>query len=191
MGGLAKASLPLAGETMAAHVVRRVRPQVGRLVLSVERVDPGLDALGLEQIPDAPPGGRGPLVGLMTVMRAIAARYDWLLLVPCDAPFVPVDLAERLLRSAAAAELPGAVVRYASELQPTFSLWNRSLLEALEDAVERQRMGGFKQFLERADLAVLEWPDSEVSPFFNVNDPADLEQAGRILAGHERLCAPC
>jgi len=181
MGGRPKPLESLAGKPLLQHVIERIRPQVGRLYLSVGRPSEELAGFGLPVVADPEPGV-GPLAGMLAVLKALKAGQEWLLLAPCDAPFLPPDLSTRLLTCARNAGLPGAVVRYRAELQPTFSVWNRGLLPRLEQAVSKQGLRGFKQFLAEVDLAVLDWPESEPSPFFNINDPAALEQAERLLA---------
>ena len=179
MGGAVKALLPLGDRPLLQHVIDRVDPQLDELLLSVERPSEAFEAFGLPQVPDPQPDG-GPLGGLLSAMQAMSPDHDWLLLVPCDAPFVPPDLAARLLACALAAARPGAVVCYHSEIQPTFSIWNRSILPRLEPAVLEQGMAGIKQFLNVVELAELNWPDSEPSPFFNINDQDALLKAGRL-----------
>jgi len=181
MGGELKALSELAGKPLLNHVIDRIRPQVEQLCLSVSQPLDKLAGYGLTQVCD-PGEDAGPLAGLMSALQAMQRDNDWLLLVPCDAPFVPLDLASRLLDRALETGKPGAVVRYQSELQPTFSLWNRTLLPRLEQAVKVGHMRGFKQFLQGTGLAILDWPGVDPSPFFNINDPVALQAAGQLLA---------
>jgi molybdopterin-guanine dinucleotide biosynthesis protein A len=181
MGGQRKSLIPLAGKSLLAHVIARLRPQVRTLLLSVETHDHELDAFELPQLPDPAAGSNGPLGGLLSALEAVAGEGDWLLLAPCDAPFLPPDLGARLLRGALDAGALGAVARYLGELQPTFSLWHRELLPALRRAVLKDRLGGFKQFLSRQPLPAVDWPGAEVPPFFNVNTPQDLARASALV----------
>lgn len=190
MGGKNKALLPLAGKPLLRHVIDRVSPQVAELYLSVEQPSDAMAAFGLPQIMDPEPDA-GPLAGLMTVLQKTDSKHEWLLLAPCDAPFIPRDLAVRLLECALSRALPGAIVRYRSEAQPTFSIWNRCLLPRLEQAVVGEKMTGFKQFLRVTELAVLDWPESDPSPFFNINDQDALRYAGRLFNPETGVKDPC
>ena len=181
MGGVAKAHELLAGKPLIQHVIDRLQAQLGSLVLSVERESAEFAPYGLPQVADPEPGSCGPLGGLLSAMRQMDAGYDWLMLAPCDAPFLPRDLAVRLKQQAVIAGGEGCVARYQDELQPTFSIWNRSLLPALESAVVEQGMGGFKQFLKAHPLAVLDWESADISPFCNINDPDSLAEVNRFL----------
>lgn len=180
MGGETKALLPLAGEPMLKHVIDRVKPQVAELSLSVEYPSDSFAGFGLQQLPDRKPDG-GPLEGLLAALQWMDPDFDWLLLVPCDAPFVPGDLAKQLYESATESGLAGALVRYGDEIQPTFSLWHRSILPALQHAVTAGGLSGFKQFLRRVRLAERDWPPSTPSPFFNINDQEALREAGQMI----------
>ena len=182
MGGVTKAHQLLAGKPLLQHVIERLAPQVGRVVLSVETISDGFSDFGLEQVEDPKPGHGGPLGGLVAALRSVAEDHEWLLLVPCDAPFLPLNLAKRLCRFAVEAEAEGCVVRYAGSVQPTFSIWNRSLLASLEKAVLEDGMGGFKQYLTVRPQALLDWEKTDISPFFNINDAATLVEAERLLS---------
>ena len=80
MGGTSKALAMLAGRPLLQHVIDRLAPQVAVLVLSVERGDPALAEFGLRQVPDPALGSNGPLGGLLSVLEAMPAGCDWLLL---------------------------------------------------------------------------------------------------------------
>ena len=181
MGGRFKALAPLGGKPLIRHVIDRLQPQVRSLVLSVEKHVPDFEVFGLPQVEDPAPGSRGPLGGLLSAMANMEVDCDWMLLAPCDAPFLPLELAERLLKCALNDDQAGCVVRYAAEVQPTFSLWHRRLLPRLEEAVLEEGMAGFKQFLRDTPVAILDWESSDPSPFFNINDPDALEEAAILL----------
>lgn len=178
-----KALAELQGEPLIRHVVERLQPQVSSLIVSVDEVNPVFEAMGLIQAVDPRPGQQGPLAGLLAALDMVCENHEWLLLVPCDAPFLPMDLGRRLHQRAAASRLPGCMVRYEGELQPTFSLWHRRLLPELRHAVSDEGLGGFKQFLGRVCLSILDWEVLSVSPFFNVNTPQDLALARSMLDG--------
>ncbi len=181
MGGGFKALAPLGGKPLLRHVIERLQPQVQSLVLSVEKHVAEFDAFGLPQVEDPAPGSRGPLGGLLSALGNMEADCHWMLLVPCDAPFLPLELAQRLLNCALDKDQWGCTVRYDAQVQPTFSLWNRRLLPRLEKAVLEEGMAGFKQFLRVSPLAVLDWEQADFSPFFNINEPDTLAEAARLF----------
>lgn len=195
MGGRDKALEKLAGAPLIGHVIERIRRQVSDLALSVERPAPSLAAFGFPQLADPVPGHRGPLSGLLSGLRHFSDRYPWVLLVPCDAPFLPTDLGSKLLACALEKSLPGAVAVYRDEWQPTFSIWHRSLLPQVEQAVEDSGLGGFKQLMRTVEVAGCSWRADEGSsnppPFLNVNDPETLEEASIWLRHAVGGALPC
>ena len=68
MGGADKATLRLAGRSLAAHAVDRLEPQVERLAISANGDPARLSALGLPVLADAQ--SQGPLSGVL-------AALDW------------------------------------------------------------------------------------------------------------------
>jgi len=179
MAGVNKALQDLCGKPVLSHVIQRMQPQCSSLLLSVEVADPQWQPFGLQQVADPETGSNGPLGGLLAGMEALQGNADWLLLAPCDAPFLPFDLGARLMEAAHRDHATAALVSSEGEWQPTFSLWNLQLLPQLRAATTRQGMRGLKEFLLGVPHAVLTWPDQQPPPFFNINTAADLATAGR------------
>ncbi|MGF6728479.1 molybdopterin-guanine dinucleotide biosynthesis protein A [Paraburkholderia youngii] len=98
MGGVDKGLQPLRGEALAAHVLRRLAPQTGPLMISANRHPDIYAALGAPYratvVADTLPDFPGPLAGMLAGLRAAGTAY--LLSVPCDSPWLPADLAARL-----------------------------------------------------------------------------------------------
>lgn len=191
MAGGDKALVRLAGKPLLQHVIDRVAPQVDALALSVETPSAALAAFALPQLPDPAPGHRGPLGGLLSALRHFSTSHEWLLLAPCDAPFLPLNLAARLHARAAQASVACAVSLYEGELQPVFSIWHRSVLAQLAPAVECEGQSGFKQFMRGIPYAECCWPPADPPPFFNINDEAAMAWArgrSRRLSGELSPC---
>ncbi|MDG5494851.1 molybdenum cofactor guanylyltransferase MobA [Niveispirillum sp. BGYR6] len=183
----------LAGRPLLAHVVRRLAPQVGRLVLNANG-DParfaGIAELqGLPVVPDTAPNQPGPLAGLLAVLEWAArmqpaARH--VLSVPADCPFLPHDLVSRLALAAGdgVALARTAAADSSAHSHPVVGLWPVSLCQDLRVAllVEGQRRVG--QWAARHRPTFVDWPDTPLDPFLNVNTPDDLAAAERLLAVH-------
>lgn len=184
--------MPLAGWPMLQHVIDRMAPQADPLLLAVEQYDPALDSFGLRQVPDPLPGNRGPLGGVLSALRRSARSTPWLLLVPCDAPFLPPDLGAALQSRAGRTGSMLVTAAWRGEWQPTFSLWHRALIESLDEAVTSRQLGGLKQFMREVGAEVLDWPPSPASsgpdPFYNVNDPGSLQRAEGWLSQGTKPC---
>lgn len=180
-----KALASLGGVPLLVHIIERLSPQVSALALSVESRNPLFNSFGLDQIEDPAPGSHGPLPALLAALRWLRAQEgsEWLQLSPCDTPFIPTGLVGRLSIHVGAQDSRGCVPRFRDELQPTFGLWHVSLLSAVEQGVAGG-MRGFKEFLDVHPVSILDWPEplaGAPNPFFNINTPAHLKQAERML----------
>lgn len=183
MGGPRKALLELAGRTLLTHVRERLEPQVDSLLLSCEAETGDFDAYGLELVPDLLPGYRGPLTGLFSALQHLSARGhdNGVVLCPCDAPFVPLNLVQTLLEESRDKIRPVVAVAWQGSVQPTFSLWQVQHLPVIRAAVLEQGIGGLKQVLLSMPHRIVEWPAVEPPPFFNINTPEELETAALWL----------
>jgi molybdopterin-guanine dinucleotide biosynthesis protein A len=189
MGGGDKGLLELAGRPMLAHVIERLKPQVGPMVLNANGDPARFAPFGLPVVPDTVVGFAGPLAGVLAGMRwaaRAAPRARAIVTVSTDAPFLPRDLVARL--SGALAERPGGIALASSggELHPVIGLWPVALADDLEAALD----AGLRKVLhwtDRHGTVPVEFPFLEiggraVDPFFNANTPAELDEARAMLA---------
>ena len=183
MGGQAKAFVQLGGRPMIETVIQRLRPQVSSLLLCVDEADAPFVALGLPLVTDVVRSHRGPLTGLCSALAFLqhATDANWLLLCPCDAPFLPADLAQRLLAGAVEQDCAVASARYAGHAQPTFSAWRVDTFAAIETAVLQRGQGGLMHMLGLLPHVLVDWPEQAPPPFFNINTPEELAQAAAWL----------
>lgn len=180
MQGRDKGLLRLHGQALVGHVVQRLQPQVGQLLINANRHARQYAAWGtvVADAPDLPPQC-GPLLGLATGLRA--SLTPWVLSVPCDSPWLPQDLGARLWQGLGNATAPCAATppRLAAawangRRQGVFVLAHRSLLPALEAWL---RGGGRKvdAWLEHA--GVIDVPFDDPAAFVNLNTPDDWHTA--------------
>ncbi|MEH6436084.1 molybdopterin molybdotransferase MoeA [Massilia sp. DD77] len=113
MGNVDKGLQAFQGTTMVAQVLARLAPQVGGVAINANRNLGTYAALGVPVWADETPGFAGPLAGLEAGLRHCGTPY--LLTAPCDSPFLPADLAERLF---AALDEHGADVAFAATREP-------------------------------------------------------------------------
>jgi molybdopterin-guanine dinucleotide biosynthesis protein A len=189
MGGGDKGLLELAGKSMLGHVVCRLRPQVGRVIINANGDARRFAALDLPVVPDTIGGFPGPLAGVLAGMRWSAANAKgahWIVTAAADAPLLPADLVARLLD--AVAERPGSIALAQShgEMHPVIGLWPLDLAEDLEEQLSK----GVRKVLHWTDrhgtVAVPFAPERvcglDIDPFFNANTPSELEQLRAMLA---------
>ena len=177
MGESNKVQSQLAGRTLLDHVRDRLEPQVDQLIVNG---DPAI--CGEAAVVDVIDGAKGPLVGLYSalVSEQLSAA-EFLMMVPCDGPFIPTNLVAELYRDIQLADADIACVRYGGVAQPTFSLWHKRVTPAVEQALLVKKQGGFKPLLASLNSRYLDWPEQVVNPFFNINTQDDLVEAEALL----------
>lgn len=181
MGGADKLLLPLGGGTILDAILDRLAPQVALIAVNTAG-DPGrLVRWDLPVWPDRDATRPGPLAGVLAAMAgAEALGAEAVVTVPCDVPFLPRDLVQRLRASAppgggavAAAAVPADA---APTLHPACALWPVAWRKRLERdlAAGVRRLGDWAQAMG-AGVAV--FPAGGPDPFLNVNTPEDLAVA--------------
>lgn len=174
MGGRDKGLQILDRQPMITHIIERLQPQVGRLLINANQNQEAYELFGLPIIADVISNFVGPLAGLHAGLSYCSTPY--LLSVPCDCPFLPTDLASRLGNALVSS---GADIAYAitinqnqTEHHPVFCLLKRDV------------MVGLGEYLSEGGRKVLSWvscqPHVQVvfddhSAFLNINTPDDLK----------------
>jgi len=177
LGGRDKGLVDVAGRPLIAHVLARFAPQVDAVLVSANRHHDAYAGFGHRVLADAEPDHPGPLAG---IARGLAhCRTPLLAIVPCDAPFLPLDLVAKLH---AALELNAAEIAIAhtgNREQPAFAL----LAATLGPSVARSLARGARGLLawqRRHRLAVV--PFADTTAFDNLNTTADCALAATRLA---------
>jgi len=175
MGGVDKGLVPLAGRAMAAHVIERLAPQVGAILVNANQNADAYAALGHPVVPDAVGDYAGPLAGLHAGLSR--ASTPFVVTVPCDSPFLPPDLVARLADGLVGAGAALAVARTFDQPHPVFALMRRDVLPNLAAFLEG---GGRKIDAWYANLAVVEVTfDDCADAFRNINTRDELDAASR------------
>ncbi|MEZ5852529.1 MAG: molybdenum cofactor guanylyltransferase MobA [Hyphomicrobiaceae bacterium] len=189
MGGGDKALLELGANSMVGHVVARLRPQVGCMVLNANGDPERFAALGLPVVADTVAGFVGPLAGVLAGMRWAAVHVPaatHVLTVSSDAPFLPENLVARLVAAAAARPQAIMLAQSGDELHPVIGLWPVHYADDLEAALN----DGVRKVLRWTDrhgtvgvpFPFVEAGGERIDPFFNANTPEELDEARRLLA---------
>jgi molybdopterin-guanine dinucleotide biosynthesis protein A, proteobacterial len=170
MGGVDKGLQPLRGRPMVEWVLERLAPQVSEIIVNANQNVERYEQLGHRVVRDEIGGFAGPLAGLHAGLKA--AKHPLVCTVPCDSPFLPLDLIKRLSSSLEKRDL--AVAKTGTQPHPVFALMKRQVRESLEAFLAQ---GGRKIDAWYAALEVVEVPfDDEADAFRNINT---LEELGR------------
>ena len=185
MGGGDKGLTLLGGRPLMDRIIERIRPQVSELIINANGNSARFAEYGLAIVPDVIGDFAGPLAGVLTGMEWAAENAPdaaWVASFATDAPFVPLDLVERL---AAAVETEGADIACASSAgwtQPVFGLWPVALREPLRRAMIDEEMRTIKRWTDRYKVALVEFECDPVDPFFNINRAENIAEAETLLA---------
>ncbi len=185
MGGGDKALLRIGDETILDRALRALAPQCARVIINANG-DPARYAFtGLPVIPDSVPGFAGPLAGILAGLDWAAAHAPELAFavsIPGDCPFLPSDLVERLWQAREAAGMPLACARSGEWRHPVVGLWPVSLRHDLRRALIDEGLHKMEVWTARHGVAIADWSDRPVDPFFNVNTPEDFAKAAEVAA---------
>ena len=170
MGGVDKGLQPFRGKPMVAHAVERLAPQVDELLINANR-NPGAYAqFGHRVIADEIAGFAGPLAGFE---RGLAhAQGELVVTVPCDSPFLPVDLVARLRAALDSRGADLAVAKTGEQAHPVFCLMRRTVLPSLQ-----RFLGSGQRKIDRwySELRIEEVAfDDEADAFLNINTREEL-----------------
>lgn len=183
-----KGLLELSGKPMLGHVIDRLKPQVGRMVINANGDPARFGAFGLPVVADTIEGYVGPLAGVLAGLQWSAANtpeVTHIATVSADAPFLPANLVERLKQAVHGRPSSIAVAAAGGELHPVIGLWP----VALAGDLERSLMAGVRKVLawtDRHGTVPVEFPFIEIKgrsidPFFNANTPEELDEARALL----------
>ncbi len=187
MGGGDKALLEIGGVTILDRVLATLSAQTVGIIINANGDPRRFADTGLTVVPDNVPDYPGPLAGILAGLDWLAAEnngIEWLLSVPGDCPFLPDDLVERLhaARRKMGTGVPLACARSGEWRHPVVGLWPLALREDLRHALTQEGLRKIEVWTARHGIAVADWPDQPVDPFFNVNTPEDAKRAGQLAS---------
>jgi len=174
MGGVDKGLQMFRGAPMALHVILRLTPQVGTLIINANQNIGPYEGFGYAVWPDQLSGFEGPLAGLQTGLSRCETSY--LVTAPCDSPFLPDDLVSTLADALASADADIAVAvteEGERRTHPVFSLMKTSVLPSLDAYLTG---GGRKIETWYRSLPFVEvlFPDADA--FRNINTVEELRR---------------
>ena len=172
MGGVDKGLQPLQGKPLFQFIYDRLHSQVEHISVNANRNQAIYAVAGLPVFGDNIEGFQGPLSGILTALER--SETDFVLFVPCDSPFFPDNLLEKLK---SAVDFHGVSIAYVHDGErehPTFCLMARSLKEKLAAylaAGERRML----QFMRQNGAVSVDFSENKAA-FTNINTLDELQQ---------------
>ena len=166
MGGQDKGWVRWQGKPLIEHALSRVKRQTlppAEILISANRHLNEYALTGARVVSDLHQGFEGPLAGLEAGL--LHARCDWVMVVPCDMPILPLNLVQRLFEGIGS-QL-AAVAATGADLHPLCLLVHRSLAKSVSARLEA-RHASVKPWVSEIGAAMVKF-DDEVCAFENVN----------------------
>jgi molybdopterin-guanine dinucleotide biosynthesis protein A len=185
MGGGDKARIRIGGKTILERVLGRLGPQCSAIIINANGDPARFADTGLPVVADDVPDFAGPLAGILAGLDWAAAHAPDIadvVSVPGDCPFLPDDLVARLSAARRASGQPLACARSGEWRHPVVGLWRVALRDDLRKALVEENLHKIETWTARHGVAIADWPDAPIDPFFNVNTPDDAAAAERIAA---------
>jgi molybdopterin-guanine dinucleotide biosynthesis protein A len=172
MGGQDKGLIQVAGKPLIEHVIGGLQPQVGTLIININRNLDRYKVYGLPLVVDSISGYHGPLVGMASCLCVVDKEF--MATVPCDSPRLPHDLVQRLYRGLLREHAEISVAHDGEYIQPVFALMKTSLLNSLLDFLDRGKRK-ISDWYDEHKLATVDFSDVPEA-FININTPEDVGQ---------------
>ncbi len=172
-----KGLIELEGQPLIRYAINALSPQVDQLMINANRNTERYGEFGFPVISDQITGFLGPLAGMAAAIQK--SNSDYILSVPCDTPWVPVDLANRMFEAIKREGAELCVAHDGERMHPVFALINRNRLTSLTEYLSTGERA-VHRWCKQQHLAIADFSD-QPNAFINVNTPEELTAAAEII----------
>lgn len=185
MGGGDKGMIKIGNQTILARVLERLSPQCAGMIINANGDSARFRFTGLPVVPDDIPDFAGPLAGVLAGLdwaanHAPEAKY--VATAPGDCPFLPRELVSGLEEARQRENKPLACAKSGDWRHPVVGLWPVALRADLRRALMDENLHKIEIWTARHGVAIAQWDDKPIDPFFNVNTPEDVALANEVVA---------
>ncbi|MBL8538671.1 MAG: molybdenum cofactor guanylyltransferase [Hyphomonadaceae bacterium] len=165
----------LAGRRLVDHAIQIARRESKTIAIglrALEQVSAAATHVVLDQ-----PGIDGPMASLAAGLawaKDCGARF--LLTLPCDAPFIPHGLVQRLTQRLEASRATVALPASYGRVHPSCGLWRADVGDRIADYLSSGRRS-LQGFAEHVGYVIEDWGAPPRDPFYNINTPEALVAA--------------
>jgi molybdenum cofactor guanylyltransferase len=164
MDGIDKGLARLDDKPLIGHVIDRIAPQVDELMINANRELAQYQTFNLPILKDENNHFIGPLAGFS--LGLAHAKYDYVLIVPCDSPKLPLKLASQLQQALTQNNADIAVASSGGHAHPVICLMRKSVSQSLARFIA---LGERKVSQWQKSLNYIEVAFSNDNEFVNVN----------------------
>ena len=173
MHGQDKGWVEITGKPMIEHVVDRFQPQVDELLINANRNIERYQRFNFKIVEDIMEGYQGPLVGILSGM--VVCENDFMVCIPCDCPFFPTDLVERMLDLQQSSDADIVSVTDGERAHPVFALLKTNLVGSLKDYLQSDQRK-IDRWYQQHNYQLVEY-SPEHNYFDNINTPEQLNES--------------
>jgi molybdenum cofactor guanylyltransferase len=181
MGGIDKGLAPYRGRPLAYYALNAMKGLTASILISANRNQARYAAFGYPVVSDGVPDFAGPLAGVLAAMKVADTPY--VLVMPCDCPFIGTDILTRLCDAPLDAEI--VTLHDGLRAHPVFMRVNRTLTESLEN------------YLAQGQHKVIAWMEQHRHLIVDCSDAADslinfntLQDMDSATPRQEKPCSP-
>ena len=176
VGGEDKGLLVFNGEPIVKKVFKSLNQQVHMVVVSANRHVEEYQSFGVPVVKDRLPDYQGPLAGIEAALTVCMTPYA--LVVPCDAPFIRHDLAQKLYDKMEETNVNIVFAQSYTEqgevaAEPTFALIRSCMLSHLRAYLDsgKRKVLGWYELTDHASVLI-----DDPLCFANANTPEDFDR---------------
>ena len=181
LGGGIKSLIKINNKKIFDIILERIQPQIDKIIVNSNIEDTEISKYKFPIIKDVKQGYLGPLAGIHAGMKWLnknKPEVDWLLTLPGDTPFIPLNLVS-CFEEKINQDSKIILAKSNDKIHPIIGAWHTSLLTSLNEHLE----SGTRKILEWAKnhpLEFLEFNEKSYDPFFNINTQIDINKAEDI-----------
>ena len=181
LGGGIKSLIKINNKKIFDIILERIQPQIDKIIINSNIEDTEISKYKFPIIKDVKQGYLGPLAGIHAGMQWLnknKPKVDWLLTLPGDTPFIPLNLVS-CFEEKINQDSKIILAKSNDKIHPIIGAWHTSLLTSLNEHLE----AGTRKILEWAEnhpLEFLEFNEKNYDPFFNINTQIDINKAEDI-----------
>ena len=177
MGGQDKGLQILGKQSLIQYVINRLQPQIHDISINANRNQTEYAKFGFPVFSDELPDFQGPLSGMLTSLEK--TKSDFILFTPCDTPFFPTNLLDKLQ---SAIKNNRTLIAYACDEErehPVFCLMSIQLKEKLRHYLASGERRLLQFMKENGGISVIF--TKEEGNFENFNTLDDLKKNSNLI----------
>ena len=171
LNGADKGLVTLNKIPLVQHLINRIKPQVNNIIISANRNIETYSNMGLPVFKDDIDDFAGPLAGILKALQQ--SQNAWVLVVPADSPFIPTNLALRLMQNVADNKI--AIPHDGNYLHPTFALIHKDLATSLAEFLQQGERKA-RVWMQQQAHTIVDFSD-QADAFMNINTEDELKNA--------------